>query len=119
MYKALILLFLIIFTASILISCSKDGGSGGGSSVDCNTITNKAFAADVNPIIQSRCNQPGCHAVGSTSGPGPLTNYSEVFSARNLIRTAVASGFMPQGSTLTAAQKNLIICWIDSGAPNN
>jgi hypothetical protein len=26
---------------------------------------------------------------------------------------------MPQGSTLTTAQKNSILCWIDSGAPNN
>jgi hypothetical protein len=26
---------------------------------------------------------------------------------------------MPQGPTLTTAQKNSIICWIDSGAPNN
>lgn len=120
MTKSLIFILFIALTFSIFISCSKNGSSGGGgTSVDCNTVTNKAFAANINPIIQSTCNQPGCHAVGSTNGPGPLTNYSQVFSARNLIRTAVASGFMPQGSTLTAAQKNSITCWIDSGAPNN
>jgi hypothetical protein len=31
----------------------------------------------------------------------------------------IVSGTMPQNATLTPAQKNSIICWIDSGAPNN
>jgi hypothetical protein len=26
---------------------------------------------------------------------------------------------MPQGSSLSTSQKNSILCWIDSGAPNN
>jgi hypothetical protein len=26
---------------------------------------------------------------------------------------------MPKGSTLTTAQKNIIKCWVQSGAPNN
>jgi hypothetical protein len=107
----------------LILSCSKDndggGGGGGGGGLDCATITNKAFAADVNPIIQSVCNQPSCHAAGSTNGPGPLTNYAQVFNARSRIRPAIASGAMPQGTSLSTAQKNSILCWIDSGAPNN
>lgn len=105
------------------ISCSKSGTtssvSGGQTTLDCNTISNKAFTADISPIIQGRCNLAGCHASGSTNGPGPLTNYSQIFAARSQIKTAVSSGSMPKNSTLTAAQKNSIICWIDSGAPNN
>ena len=100
------------------ISCSKDGG-GGTPALDCSTVTNKAFAANVNPTIQSTCNVASCHAAGSTNGPGPLTTYTEVFNARTAIRTAVSSGTMPQGSSLSTAQKNSIVCWIDSGAPNN
>ena len=116
--------FLIIsFTIALLNSCSKSGGTGGGNggggSVNCATVTNKAFAADVNPIIQGRCAIAGCHAAGSTNGPGPLTNYTQVFNARSQIRSAINSGLMPQGSTLSTDQKNSIICWIDSGAPNN
>lgn len=118
MKKALILLIGLSYTTFIFISCSKEGG-GGGSSVDCSTVTNKAFAADVNPIIQGRCNISGCHAAGSTNGPGALTNYTEVFNSRSAIRSAVSTGRMPQGSTLSTAQKNSIICWIDGGAPNN
>ena len=102
----------------IFASCSKDD-NGGGASVDCTTITNKAFAADISPIIQSTCAVSGCHAAGSFNGPGALTSYTEVFNARTAIRSAVASGRMPQGGSLSTSQKNSIICWVDSGAPNN
>jgi hypothetical protein len=100
-----------------LLACSKDGDEN--NTVDCNNVSNKSFAADVNPIIQSSCNVTGCHATGSTNGPGPLTNYTQVFNARTAIRTAVSSGTMPKASSLPTSQKNSIICWIDSGAPNN
>ena len=115
---------LAVFTSIALLagfSCSKSsgGGTGGGTTLNCATITNKAFAADVSPIIQSTCNVAGCHAAGSTNGPGPLTNHSEVSNASSRIRTAISSGAMPQGTTLTTAQKNSIICWIDNGALNN
>lgn len=121
MNKAFAVTVTIILIVFITISCSKDGsaGGGGGSMLDCSTVTNKAFAADVNPIIQSRCNVPGCHSAGSTNGPGPLTNHAQVAAAASSVRSAVASGRMPQGGALTTAQKNSLLCWIDSGAPNN
>ncbi|MFN8289641.1 MAG: hypothetical protein U0U70_05270 [Chitinophagaceae bacterium] len=114
-------ILVVILSASLLNGCSKStgGNNGGGFSVDCSLVTNKAFAADVNPIIQSVCNMSGCHAAGSTNGPGPITTYTEAFNARTRIRSAIASGIMPQGTTLSTAQKSSIICWIDGGAPNN
>src|SRR6185503_4799368 len=84
---------------------------------DCSKVTNKDFATDINPIIQSTCNHQGCHDVASTNGPGPLTNYTQFFNARFVIRPAIESGLMPQNTTLTKAQKNSILCWIDGGAP--
>lgn len=108
----------IIISCTLFLACSKSN-DGGGSSQDCSGTTNKAFAADVNPLIQTFCNQSFCHSAGSTNGPGPLTNYSEIFNARVRIRGQVQAGLMPQNTTLTAAQKNSIICWIDAGAPNN
>jgi hypothetical protein len=113
----IVLIFLSVLTAA---SCSKDNGGGGGTTaVDCNTVTNKAFAVDISPVIQTSCAIAGCHASGSANGPGQLTSYSEIFSARSAIRSAVSSGRMPQGSSLGTSQKNSIVCWIDSGAPNN
>lgn len=99
----------------VIVSCSKSDDPPASA---CDAVP-KSFSADVNPLIQTFCNQAGCHATGSTNGPGPLTNYSQVFTHRVAIRGAVQSGLMPQNTTLTAAQKNIIICWIDSGAPNN
>jgi hypothetical protein len=49
----------------------------------------------------------------------PATSYSEISSAKTSIRSAVASGRMPQTGSLSTSQKNAILCWIDSGAPNN
>jgi hypothetical protein len=119
MKKTLLVTLIFIFTV-VAVSCSKDGGGGGGGTVtvDCNTVTNKAFAADVNPIIQASCSTVGCHATNG-NGPGALTNYTQISGAASSIRTAVSSGRMPQGSSLTTAQKNSIICWVNSGSPNN
>ena len=122
MRKALFSSLAAMIAVMILtVGCSKDddSGGGGGSSVDCATVTNKAFAANVSPLIQSSCAIAGCHAAGSSNGPGALTNYTEISNAKVRIRAAVVAGTMPQGSTLSSSQKNSIICWIDSGAPNN
>ena len=110
-------LFFIIISFILISSCSKSSDSPG-QNVTCSST--KTFSADANPVIQATCAiSPGCHAVGSISGPGALTNYTQVFNARSAIRAAVASGTMPQGGSLTTAQKQAILCWIDSGAPNN
>jgi hypothetical protein len=123
------ILILLLFT--IIYSCSKSsgdttttgpggpgGGGPGGTTLDCSGVA-KTFSADASPVFQTYCNIGGCHASGSVNGPGPLTNYTQIYGARVNIRSAVASGLMPQNTTLTASQKNTILCWIDSGAPNN
>ena len=107
----------IISLLLIFISCNKS--NPGNNNIDCSTASPKTYSGDVDPIVQSTCNQPGCHASGSVNGPGPLTNYTQIFSARVQIREAIRTGLMPQNSTLTLAQKTSIICWIDNGAQNN
>ena len=120
---------LVSLAAFLLIaSCSKSGsdggggnggGGGGGGSVNCTGVAS-AFAANVNPIIQSTCaTDATCHGAGSANGPGPLLTYTQISSAKVTIKSAVSSGLMPKVGTLTTAQKNSIICWIDGGAPNN
>ena len=111
----------------LIASCSKGGsddpgsggGGGGGGSVNCTGVAS-AFAANVNPIIQSTCaTDATCHGAGSANGPGPLLSHLQISNARVAIKTAVANGTMPKTGTLTIAQKNSIICWVDAGAPNN
>lgn len=119
MNKSLIVTLIIILSVFISISCSKDNDGGGTTTVDCSTVTNKAFSADVNPIIQGTCGSSGCHGTGSTNGPGALTNYAQISGSASSIRSAVSSGRMPKNSSLSSGQKNSIICWIDNGALNN
>jgi hypothetical protein len=116
MKKVFLVSITIISSILIIVSCSKSKTDE--PSNNCDAVP-KSFATDVNPIIQTFCNQPNCHNTGSINGPGALTNYSEIFDARARIKPQIAAGLMPQNTTLTTAQKNIIICWIDSGAPNN
>jgi hypothetical protein len=121
--------FIVILSAFfIMASCSKSGddggggtgGGGGGGTTSCSGVTNNKYAADVSPIISSTCaTDATCHGAGSPNGPGPLLNYTQIFNARVAIRAAVASGTMPKTGSLSASQKNSIICWIDGGAQNN
>ncbi len=120
---------IVILSSTVLIAaCTKNNsgtggtpGGGGGTTPftpDCNGAAIQ-FTANVSPIISNSCALSSCHAAGSSNGPGPLTTYAQINAARVQIRAAVLSGAMPKSGTLTAAQKNSIICWIDAGAPNN
>ena len=121
-------ILVILGSFFLIASCSKGGsdgggggstGGGGGSTVNCTGVAS-AFAANVNPIIQSTCaTDATCHGTGSINGPGPLLTYAQISGAASLIKPAVANGTMPKTGTLTTAQKNSIICWINSGSPNN
>jgi hypothetical protein len=120
--KIIIAAFIV---TAVLFACSKsadttaknDNGNSG--SVDCSTVP-KTFSVDVNPIIQTTCaTGSSCHGTGSINGPGALTTYSAIANAHTDIRSAILSGLMPKNGTLTTAQKNTIVCWIDNGALNN
>ena len=107
----------LFLLAVLTAACSSNDAEP---SVDCSTVT-ATFSADAAPVIQATCaaGGSGCHGSGSSQGPGPLTNYNQIFAARNAIRSSVAVGRMPKGTPLSATQKSKIICWIESGAANN
>jgi hypothetical protein len=120
-------LLFIIAVFLIVASCSKsstgggggNGGGGGGTTVNCSGVPS-SFSTNVNPIIQATCaTDATCHGSGSANGPGPLLTYAQISGAASLIKTAVSNGTMPKVGSLTTAQKNTIICWVNSGAPPN
>jgi hypothetical protein len=100
---------------------NNNGGGGGGGGAYTPNCTGAAvqFTANVLPIFQSSCAVAGCHNSGSSNGPGALTTYAEISAAKTQIRAAVLSGAMPKSGSLTSAQKNSIICWVDAGGLNN
>lgn len=102
---------------AILTSCAYNDSSSG--TVDCSGV-NISFAEDVLPVITASCaTNSTCHASGSREGPGALINYAQVNAAKADIESSVASGDMPKNSSLSADQRNTIICWIRNGAANN
>ena len=110
---------LVLTLGGLSFSCEDDDDTSGASNISCNGVV-VGFAADVKPIIDSRCaTSSGCHGSGSNVGPGALTTYTQVFQARTQIKTAVSSGIMPKGSSLNTGEKASIVCWIEGGAANN
>jgi hypothetical protein len=115
----------VLIVTAVLFACSKstdtkvNNDNNNGGSIDCSNVP-KSFSVDVNPIIQTKCaTGSSCHGTGSINGPGALLTYSAIANAHADIRSAILSGLMPKNGSLTSAQKNTIICWIDNGATNN
>ena len=83
------------------------------------------FHKDVEPVLQRRCQS--CHRAGE-SAPMSLITYQQTRPWARAIRAAVLSGKMPPWQadprygkfvndlSLTAAEKDKLIAWIDAGA---
>lgn len=85
---------------------------------NCSGSANKF--SNVNPIIQSKCGfSSSCHAAGSTNSGGPLTSYDLIKAKASNIKLQVQTGLMPQTGSLTPTELQSIVCWVESGAPNN
>jgi hypothetical protein len=127
MKKAAAVCLLIAGCTVFFLSCSKKsstssdgGGSGGGTRTFSCVGISPGFTTDVKPILNTVCSiNSNCHASGTTNSGGPFTTYAEVNAKKSNIRAAILSGAMPQTGSITQAQINAFICWIDSGAPNN
>jgi mono/diheme cytochrome c family protein len=90
-----------------------------------------SFANDVHPILQSRC--INCHGGDRIEGDLVMLSYAELLSggesgaviipgnaAGSLLYQLAESGEMPKrGANLNAAQLELILQWINAGAPDN
>ena len=114
-------ILIVAFLFASLLSCTKpnSSNSGGDTPLEC-VGPAKSFTTDVRPLIQNTCATAiSCHGAGSTTGPGPLLTYAQIFNVRATIRSEVSSGHMPPGGGISNIDKNVIICWINSGAPNN
>lgn len=67
-------------------------------------------------IIAPKC--LGCHsAAGGNSGGINLETYNNVKAHFVAVDSAVKSGSMPIGTSLTAKQKEVFLAWLDAGGP--
>ena len=98
----------VLISFGLLTGCSKISNSNGSYTPSCSGAI-KSYKTDVAPLIRTYCS--GCHSNFST--------YANLSADRNNVSGMIESGSMPRGSGLSSAQKDAIICWISSGAPNN
>jgi len=106
MKKILVILLLsfVVFTG-----CKKDNTTSPVSYTPSCSGAAKSYKNDVAPIIASACS--GCHQNYNT--------YSQMKSSAAAVRSVIVTGAMPKGSSLSTAQKDAVVCWIDNGTSNN
>ena len=101
------LLVIAMIGLGLWTGCSKVSNSNSSYTPTC-TGAVKSYATDVAPLIRTYCS--GCHSNfssrASLASDGNVVGYIE-------------SGSMPRGASLSTAQKDAIVCWFSSGAPNN
>ena len=127
-------LFLATICLAFLVlisSCSKDEDTtpdpdnSSPSGMDTCIEIDPSFKDDILPIIEATCAIETCH-VSNGSGNGIFDSYDAIkgkVDNESLLRRAVTDANMPPASSVgpkpTAAQRNLIKCWIEDGAANN
>ena len=100
------------------------------------TTGDVCFESEILPIFQSSCAKSGCHDAGSAAEGYILNTYQNIMntgendgivpfnSAKSEIIEAILESdpdkIMPPpgNSPLTTEQKNLLIAWVNEGAPN-
>jgi hypothetical protein len=88
----------------------------------CTTVEQKVVAngtgvdydTDMLPLFQTKCQFDGCHPTN-----GNWFDYNTAKSKASEIKSRTQSGDMPRTGSLSAAEKALIACWVDHGAPKN
>ncbi len=76
-----------------------------------------SFSQDVWPVFKQHC-ATQCHGKNSNTEE-PLTNYEEIIDYLNDVEEFLITGYMPPTPTMTQEEIDLILLWIDQGAPNN
>lgn len=114
-------LFLLALHAS---ACAGNDGNGGDGDGSGGTSGDGPTFCDIEPILQDKCHR--CHTdPPENDAPFPLVTYDDVDERVARVRVAVDSGFMPLTTAsleppvedLSPSERELIVEWIDSGAP--
>lgn len=80
--------------------------------------TGISYTGNVLAVFQSNCLLSGCH-LNNANGRGNWGIYAEAKDKAALIKSRTQAGTMPPGGGLPQAERDLIACWVDHGAPQN
>jgi len=102
------IMVIAMISLGLWTGCSKISNSNSSYTPSC-TGAVKSYKTDVAPIISTYCSN--CHS--------NFSNYTSLAADKSNVSAMIESGNMPRGASLSTAQKDAVICWISSGAPNN
>jgi mono/diheme cytochrome c family protein len=108
-----------VLTLSITVAgCGGGSSSGGGiigpQGADASAVS---WYSTAQPLIERYC--ASCHTEGSNLAPFPLDNYEQVYNKLPAIAYSLESDTMPLEGylDLTGDEVELLLDWIDDGAP--
>lgn len=105
----------ILLLLTVLISCGDDSDK---EVQEFSCGQEVSLSEHVMPIIDASCAISLCHE----NGVQPLLNTAEEIIAKSdRIAARVEAGTMPPSSLppLTSEEEELILCWVEDGAPDN
>lgn len=110
------------FTFQLTVTDNGSPAASGSDSV--NIATRVTYVNTIQGLYLNRGTQPNgkqwgcvqCHAPGGQRSQTPLTNYTQAYGYRSATRSVLASGGSMR-KYLTSAEADVVIAWIDNGAP--
>ena len=78
-------------------------------------LTGITWENNVKAVFELQCSKSGCHVPGT--GRIDFTNFENVMTYKQSIKTSVINRSMPFEGRLTQNEIDLIVCWVDDGAP--
>lgn len=105
----------IILAASVLaiaVACTKESTV----SVTCGSSV-PSYSSEVSVVMRQCCTS--CHGAGNARGGVALHSYGMLKQNSGGVRKIFTSSMAHEGVSISTAQRNTVVCWIDNGMPNN
>jgi hypothetical protein len=106
--------FTTLRAGSYVITVKDESGCTTTVNAQVGNQTGVTYNGNIKTLFENNCAGSGCHP-----SRGDLFTYSTAKSLAPGIKSRTQSGNMPPSGTLSQAQKDLIACWVDHGAPEN
>ena len=104
----------------LILSCVQHDVSTISTCIDPQEVS---FGDDVAPIVETNCAISGCHN-GDNGSDRDWTNFQKFQDHATEVRRRITlpaddPDHMPASGSLTTAEIQTIICWVDQGAKDN
>jgi hypothetical protein len=101
-----------LFLAVIVWGCSNNDEP---ETFNCNTVV--TYTDDVLPIFEAKCQDAGCHPTNGNWFDYTIAKNMASEIKRRITLSDSDPAKMPKVGSLTKAQIETIVCWVNNGTP--